>query len=319
MKSLVTGAAGFIGSHLSERLIKDGHNVVGIDCFIDYYPRAIKEKNIESLLTSSNFEFIDKNILDLDLERLLHDVDYIFHQAAQAGVRASWGKDFDIYIKNNIKATQHLLEACKDAKRIKKMVFASSSSVYGDTKDIPMREDSIPIPVSPYGVTKLASEQLCYLYWKSYGIPIVSLRYFTVYGPCQRPDMAFNKFIKAVLKNKPILVYGDGNQTRDFTFISDIVDINIIASQKGCDGKTYNIGGGSRISLLESIKLLGEIAGTNPKIEFMGAQKGDMQHTWSDTSRAVADLGYYPKVDLKTGIRLEFEWLKNHHSNQYQY
>jgi len=311
MKCLVTGAAGFIGSHISEKLIELGHNVIAIDCFTDYYPRTIKESNIVGLRKNGRCTFIDENLLKVDLNKLLKGIDIIFHQAAQAGVRASWGKDFNIYIDNNILATQMLLEAARKSK-IKKLIYASSSSVYGDIKDIPMREDSPTLPISPYGTTKLAAEHLCQLYHKNFGIPAVSLRYFTVYGPRQRPDMAFNKFIKAMLSDKEIAIYGDGKQTRDFTYISDAVDANIAAMESKETGKTFNIGGGSRVSVNKVIEILENIIGEKARTAYTEKQKGDMKDTVADISRAQKLLGYKPKVKLEEGLKKEVEWLKIH-------
>ena len=308
-KCLVTGVAGFIGSHLGERLIDIGYEVIGVDGFISYYSREIKERNLTKLMMSSRFKFIEGNLLDLDLAGIISDVDYIFYQAAQAGVRTSWGADFYIYTENNIRATQYLLESSKN-KKIKKFIYASSSSVYGDCIDIPMRENSTPLPVSPYGVTKLAGEQLCYLYWKNYGIPVISLRYFTVYGPRQRPDMAFNKFIKAILKDEEIIMYGDGGQTRDFTYIDDIVIANILAMNKGQDGKVYNIGGGSKTSLNKVIDMLAKIKGKNPKVKQLEIQKGDMKDTLADITKAKNELGYEPTVKLEAGLEKEYIWMK---------
>ena len=222
MKALVTGCVGFIGSHLVDKLLEHGYEVIGIDCFTDYYAREIKEANVSNALKNKNSKFIEEDILNMDK---FPEVDYVFHLAAQAGVRASWGKSFEIYTRNNIEATQKLLEFYKD-REIKKFVYASSSSVYGDA-ELPMREDSLLKPVSPYGVTKLAGENLCYLYWKNYNVPTVSVRYFTVYGPRQRPDMAMHKFVKAFLNNEEITVFGDGPQTRDFTFVEDAIETNM--------------------------------------------------------------------------------------------
>jgi UDP-glucose 4-epimerase len=244
MKALVTGCAGFIGSHLTDRLLSEGYDVIGIDCFTDYYSRSIKEANIQDALRNPRFIFIEQDIIEMDA---FPEAEYVFHQAAQAGVRASWGSNFSIYTRNNIEATQKLLEWYKD-KPLTKFVYASSSSVYGDAP-LPMREDMRPEPVSPYGVTKLAAEHLCYLYWKNYGVPTVSLRYFSVYGPRQRPDMGINKFVSAILENLTITVFGDGNQTRDFTYISDIVEANVLAAKFSENGIVFNIGGGSRISV----------------------------------------------------------------------
>lgn len=309
MKCLVTGAAGFLGSNISERLISMGADVIGIDCFIDYYPRALKEKNLANLWQSKQFTFIEQSLLAVNLVELLDGVDYVFHQAAQAGVRASWGKDFEIYTENNINATQQLLEACR-MRPIKRLIYASSSSVYGDVKEFPMRETMFLQPVSPYGVSKLAAEHLCVLYWKNFNVPTISLRYFTVYGPRQRPDMAFNKFIKAILKGEPIRIYGDGKQTRDFTFVADAVDANISAMTNGTPGGVYNIGGGSRISVNEVLAILGKISGIEPKISYEEKQKGDVQDTCADTMLARKELLYAPKVGIEEGLRQEFEWLK---------
>lgn len=315
MKYIVTGAAGFIGSSLCKRLLNQEIEVIGIDSFVDYYPRILKEKNIENLKKHPKFVFIEGNLMDMDLSKLISNNDCIFHQAAQAGVRASWGKDFHIYTENNIMATQRLLEICKE-KNIAKLIFASSSSVYGDCQDLPMNEKSSPSPVSPYGVSKLASEQLCYLYWKNFNVPVVSLRYFTVYGPRQRPDMAFNKFIRAILKNEEIVMYGDGEQTRDFTYIDDIVTANILAMNKGQYGSVYNIGGGSKTSMNEVIDILAKVSGEKPKIKQSGTQKGDMKHTLADITKAQSELGYEPTIGLEEGLEKEYIWLKENLSQQ---
>jgi UDP-glucose 4-epimerase len=309
MRALVTGAAGFVGSTLVDKLLARGDDVVGIDCFIDYYPRAIKERNLESARESARFRFFEGSVVDAPLDRLLEGVDVVYHQAAQAGVRASWGDDFRIYSDNNVFGTQRLLESCRVA-AIKKVVYASSSSVYGDTDDLPMREASRPQPVSPYGVTKLAAEHLTWLYWKNYGLPTVSLRYFTVYGPRQRPDMAFHRFIRAVLLDEPIRLFGDGDQTRDFTYVDDIVDLNLAAADANVAGRVYNVGGGSRTSVNEVIATIGEIVGREPRVEHLAPQKGDVRHTAADTSLARKELGYAPRVSLREGLEREVAWIR---------
>ena len=308
MKVFVTGVAGFIGSTLAERLVRAGEDVVGIDCFTDYYPREVKERNLAFLRTAPNFRFVESRIQDADLGRLLADRTHVFHLAAQAGVRKSWGRDFDVYTTNNIDATQVLLEACVGT-GIERLVYASSSSVYGDLVAMPMREDALPQPVSPYGVSKLAAEQLCYLYFVNFGVPTVSLRYFTVYGPRQRPDMGFHKFLRATLEGTPIAVYGDGEQTRDFTFVEDIVSANIAAAERGVPGRVYNIGGGSRVSLNHVLEIIGRVTGRQPVIQREAEQKGDMRHTYADTELARADLAFRPTTDLERGLAAEFSWL----------
>jgi nucleoside-diphosphate-sugar epimerase len=310
MKALVTGAAGFIGSHLSAALLDRGATVVGVDCFTDYYPRAVKEKNLAENRLRDGFRFAETRLQDADLPALLNDVTHVFHLAAQAGVRKSWGKDFRTYTDNNIDATQRLLEACV-ALPLTRFVYASSSSVYGDNATIPMREDALPQPVSPYGVTKLSAEQLGYLYYVNYKVPATAVRYFTVYGPRQRPDMAFHKFIKAAIKGEELVLYGDGEQTRDFTFVSDAVAATIAAGERGVPGRAYNVGGGSRVSMNQVIKLIEEVAERPLSVRREGTQKGDMRDTYADTSLARQDLAFEPKVSLKEGIEAEYRWLSS--------
>jgi UDP-glucose 4-epimerase len=310
VKALITGVAGFIGSTLADRLIADGADVVGIDSFTDYYPRAIKERNLSGLVGQPRFRLVESPIHAADLPALLAGRTHVFHLAAQAGVRKSWGGDFNVYTLNNIEATQVLLEACTTHK-IERIVYASSSSVYGDNVPLPMREDALPQPVSPYGVSKLAAEQLCYLYHVNYGLPTVSLRYFTVYGPRQRPDMGFHKFFRATLRGEPISLYGDGEQTRDFTFVADAVSATIAAGTRGVPGRVYNIGGGSRVSINEVLEMIGRVAGRRPLVNADPVQKGDMRHTYADTSLARADLGFNPTVTLEEGLTAEYKWLVN--------
>jgi len=308
MRSLVTGVAGFIGSHLAERLLEEGHEVVGVDCFTPYYARSVKEDNLKGLLSRSGFTFVEGNLLELDLAALLKGITHVFHQAAQAGVRASWGKEFEVYTSLNILATQLLLEACKGLE-LERFVYASSSSVYGDSAALPLSEDSIPQPVSPYGVTKLAAEHLCHTYAYNYAIPIISLRYFTVYGPRQRPDMAFHRFMRALLQDDVIEVYGDGSQTRDFTFVADAVEANMLGMKCAESGMVFNIGGGSRVMLNEVLDTIQEIASRRARVKYLKSQRGDMKHTLADTTRAGKELGYRPRVGLKEGLKAEWDWL----------
>jgi UDP-glucose 4-epimerase len=310
VKALVTGAAGFIGSHLSGALLDRGSDVVGIDCFTDYYPRQMKEANLEANRSRNGFAFIETSIQDADLPALLEGVTHVFHLAAQAGVRKSWGRDFQVYTSHNVDATQRLLEACVD-RPIHRFVYASSSSLYGDNVPIPMREDALPQPVSPYGVTKLAAEQLGYLYQVNHGVPSTALRYFTVYGPRQRPDMAFHRFIRASLDGAPITLYGDGEQTRDFTYVADAVAATIAAGDRGVPGRAYNVGGGSRVSMNQVIEIIGRIAGRPLEVRREAAQKGDMRDTYADTTLARADLGFAPSVSLEQGIEAEYRWLSS--------
>jgi nucleoside-diphosphate-sugar epimerase len=309
MRALVTGCAGFIGSHLSERLLKEGYQVKGIDCFLNFYPRSQKERNLKGLIGSKGFQFIEGNLLNEHLDKLVEEVDYVFHQAAQPGVLDSWGENFGIYTENNVRATQHLLEACKERK-IEKFIYASSSSIYGSTKELPMREETLPRPFSPYGVTKLAAEHLCTLYRENFGIPVVMLRYFTVYGPRQRPDMAIYRFLSAQAKKGPIEIYGDGRQSRDFTYIDDIIEANILTIHAQIEGGLFNIGGGSRVSLNELLEVIQKVSGERLRVVKIQAKKGDVPDTCSDNNRAERVLGYKPTVGLEEGVRREWDWLK---------
>lgn len=308
MTALVTGVAGFIGSHLGESLLAAGHEVVGIDCFTDYYERSRKEANLASLQRDSRFRFVEAALDDADLPTLLSGVSHVFHLAAQAGVRRSWGRDFRGYTAHNIDATQTLLEACVD-RPITRFVYASSSSVYGDNVALPMREDALPCPVSPYGVTKLAAEQLCLLYHRNYGVPAVALRYFTVYGPRQRPDMAFLRFLDAGMRGDPIRLYGDGAQTRDFTFVADAVAATVAAGDHGVPGRVYNIGGGSWVSINEVLALVSRCVGRTLEVCREPRQLGDMRDTYADTSLAQRDIGFFPSTALEDGLRAEYRWL----------
>ena len=310
MKALVTGAAGFIGSTLTDRLLSQGADVVGIDCFTDYYPRALKERNLAAARQSPRFRFVEDDLLGTDLDALLDGVTHIFHLAAQAGVRKSWGRDFGVYVHNNIAASQRLLEACA-GRPLDRFVYASTSSVYGDDAPIPMREDQRLQPLSPYGVSKLAAEHLGHLYHANHGLPFVALRYFTVYGPRQRPDMGFHRFLTAAMDGRPLTRYGDGEQTRDFTFVADAVTGTVAAGTRGVPGRVYNLGGGARVTVNDVFAMIGRLVGEPITIDQQPPQKGDMRDTYADTSRAATDLGFAPSVTLEQGLAEEYAWLRS--------
>jgi UDP-glucose 4-epimerase len=310
VRALVTGAAGFIGSHLAGALLDRGAEVTGLDSFTDYYSKSIKEANLAVNANRKGFRALLGSVQHTDLAALLEGKTHVFHLAAQAGVRKSWGSDFRTYTENNVEATQRLLEACV-GRPLHRVVYASSSSLYGDNVSLPTSEGALPQPVSPYGVTKLAAEQLCYLYFVNHGVPATSVRYFTVYGPRQRPDMAFNRFIKAAIRGEPITLYGDGEQTRDFTYVDDAVAATIAAGERGVPGRAYNIGGGSRVTVNHVLEIIGALAGKPLDVRREPAQKGDMRDTWADTTLARADLGFTPRVSLEEGIEAEYRWLSN--------
>jgi UDP-glucose 4-epimerase len=303
----VTGAAGFIGSHLTETCLQRGWRVTAVDSFTDYYPRSIKAENAAAAQGHPNCTWLELDLATAPLEPLLADVDIIFHLAAQAGVRASWGTQFDIYTVNNVTVVQRLLEAARHA-ALQKFVFASSSSVYGDAATRPTPESAAPSPVSPYGATKVLGEHLASLYWKSYGVPVVSLRYFTVYGPRQRPDMAFHRLIDAALTGGEVAIFGDGRQMRDFTFVSDIVEGTLSAGEHGRSGGVYNLGGGNSIALLDAIAAISDIAGSAPSLRFTERQRGDARDTTADASKAAAELLFSPRQSLQEGLRQQIKW-----------
>lgn len=309
MKVLVTGVAGFVGSHLAEKLLSEKYDVVGIDKFLDNYPRQFKQKNLAPFLKNPSFKFLEADLLQINLRELLKDISYVFHLAAQPGVRSSWGDEFNQYSQNNIMATQLLLEASKESP-VQKMVYASSSSVYGDTDDLPMREEGNTRPVSPYGVSKLAAEHLCYLYWKAYRVPTVSLRFFTVYGPRQRPDMFFHIFMDRLRKDEEVPLYDDGEQTRDFTYCGDIVDGLLAAAVYPGAGEVFNLGGGTESSVLNAIHIVEKISGRKAKLKTFERQKGDVRHTRARLDSATEKLGYRPKVDLEEGLAQEWHWIQ---------
>jgi nucleoside-diphosphate-sugar epimerase len=309
VKVVVTGAAGFIGSHLTESLLAAGHEVTGVDAFTDYYARSAKERNLEKSRDHRAFRLVEGRLQDLDLRPVLENVGQVFHLAAQAGVRASWGREFAHYTDHNVLATQRLLEAARSAGG-PRVVYASSSSVYGEAPALPLREDARCEPVSPYGVSKLAAEHLGVLYHRNFGLPVVSLRYFTVYGPRQRPDMAFHRFLRAARDGEPIHVFGDGQQTRDFTFVSDIVAATRAAADSGRPGSVYNVGGGERVVLNDVLRQIEDVTGRRLTVVRDEVQKGDMRDTFADTTAARRDLGFRSTVSLAQGLEREWEWIR---------
>jgi UDP-glucuronate 4-epimerase len=310
-RALVTGCAGFIGSQVAEALLASGHEVVGIDCFTDNYPREHKQANLVRARDHDRFTFAGGDLVTVDVEALLDGCDVVFHLAAEPGVRSSWGQKFDRYLRNNIRATQRLLEASAHVPE-RRIVYASSSSVYGESEALPTPEDATPQPLSPYGVTKLAAEQLCRLYHAEQGVDAVALRFFSVYGPRQRPDMAFRRFCEAAAAGAPIEVFGDGRQTRDFTFVGDVVAAVLAAANAGDGGEAYNVGGGSRVSLATTLELLASIAGRPLDVRHSERESGDVQDTGADISRAREALGWEPATDVGEGLRAEFEWVLQH-------
>jgi nucleoside-diphosphate-sugar epimerase len=304
---LVTGAAGFIGSHLCEKCLGLGHRVLGIDSLCSYYDPELKRANLSQIAPSASWKFVEADLADLDLRHTLDGIDVVFHLAAQPGVRASWGDTFDAYVASNVTVLQRLLEAAKSA-AIQRFVFASSSSVYGDAERLPTTEETALLPISPYGATKALGEHLCRLYHRSEGVPVVTLRYFTVYGPRQRPDMAFNKLIRAALHHDEIVIYGDGEQTRDFTFVEDAVDGTIAAASSGHPGAVYNLGGGTRASMNEVLEMLAELTGEALDVRHVRAQAGDARDTAADTTRARAQLGFLPSRSLFEGLSQQVAW-----------
>jgi UDP-glucose 4-epimerase len=305
----VTGAAGFIGSHLVDRLLAEGVAVTGVDCFTDYYDPALKRANLVAALAHPRFRLVELDLGSADLSAL-PAVQVVFHQAAQAGVRASWGADFDTYVHHNLVATQRLLDRYRGVP-LERFVYASSSSVYGEAERYPTDETMLPRPFSPYGVTKLAGEHLALVYARNFGVPAVALRYFTVYGPRQRPDMAFHRFCRAMLAGEPITVYGDGRQSRDFTFVTDAIEGNMRAWRQPKAAGVYNVGGGSQVEVMESVRILEETLGVKATLKLEPRQPGDPLCTRADASRIRADLGFAPAVDIRQGLAIEAAWARD--------
>lgn len=304
--ALVTGAAGFIGSSLVERLLGDGVQVTGVDCFTDYYAPELKRRNLAIAAQHPRFRLIELDLGEADLSAL-PEVTVVYHQAAQPGVRASWGKEFTAYTHHNVLATQRLLERYR-GRDLERFVYASSSSVYGDAERYPTDETMLPRPFSPYGVTKLAGEHLVLLYGRNFGMPVAALRYFTVYGPRQRPDMAFHRFCRSMIAGGPISVYGDGTQSRDFTFITDAVEANVRAWKRSAPQGVYNVGGGSQVEVLEAIRILESSLGLKAQVRFEERPPGDPMRTRADASRLAADLDFTPRVGIAEGLAAEAQW-----------
>lgn len=302
---LVTGCAGFIGSHLTQALTARGCLVVGVDAFTDNYPRSVKERNLELCRAGGKVTFAELDLADEPLESLLDGIDGIFHLAARPGVRTSWGPTFDRYLRDNLSVTQRLFEA--GVKHGVRVVYASSSSVYGDAEAYPLREDAKPMPVSPYGVTKLACEALATAYARSAGLDAVGLRFFSVYGPRQRPDMAFAAVFDCLAHNRQFQMFGSGRQTRDFTFVGDVVEATLAAMQRAPSERVYNVGGGSEISLLDALSLCERIVDRRLDLRQDGAGTGDARRTLADFGRAEAELGWKPATSLEDGLRAQAE------------
>ncbi|OZC34049.1 UDP-glucose 4-epimerase [Gordonia polyisoprenivorans] len=311
---VITGVAGFIGSSIARSLIEAGENqIVGIDCFTNYYDTAIKLANVRALTKmGGDFKFLDADLTKHDLSTVISgDTETVFHQAGQPGVRKSWGTEFNSYLTNNILATQRLLECCRNLPNLTRFIYASSSSVYGNAEKYPTRETDLPVPRSPYGVTKLAAEHLCSLYALNFQVPTVSLRYFTVYGPGQRPDMAFTRFCHAARNDQTITLYGDGTQIRDFTFIDDVVRANILCmkTREITPGEVMNISGGSNISVNEALEVIQAISSRRLKVNRIATAPGDVVRTGGLSEVARERLGWKPMTRIEDGLRLQLEWV----------
>lgn len=305
---LVTGVAGFIGSQLAEALLDEGHDVVGVDAFTPYYDRAQKDANLAALHDRSGFRLIDADLRDADLDALVDGVDVVYHQAAQPGVRLSWSEGFATYDSCNVLATQRLLEASLQS-GVRRFVYASSSSVYGNAERYPVTETDLPQPHSPYGVTKLAAEHLCGLYAANHGLPTVALRYFTVYGPRQRPDMAFHRLVEAALDQEPFPLFGDGSHVRDFTYVGDVVRANVLAGAGDvAPGTVVNVCAGGSTVMRDVIEAVGDAVGAPVPVERHPEQAGDVQRTGGSNDAARALLGWTPQTTLAEGIAAQVAW-----------
>ena len=299
MRYVVTGAAGFIGSHLVEKLSADGHDVVAVDCFSDYYDPALKRENARS------FDVVGRDLAEGPLRDLVAGADGIFHLAGQPGVR-SFGDVFPVYVRRNLVATDRLFSAAAESGA--RVVFASSSSVYGDSEQYPTPEDAVPLPISPYGITKLACEHLARAYTKAFGLDVVTLRYFTVYGPRQRPDMAFTRLVRALADGEVFELYGDGRQARSFTFVGDAIEATVSAMDRAPSGAVYNVGGGTEATIREVIGALELLAGRTLDLRDLPPVPGDVRRTSADTTRIHREIGWRPRVSLEDGLRAQWEW-----------
>ncbi len=306
---LVTGAAGFIGSHLVDRLLELGHEVTGLDCFTDYYSRDLKQRNLDRALSHGRFRFFEGDLLRSNLDKIIGGVDKVAHLAGEPGVRASWGERFSVYVERNVRTTQRLLEAASLV-RPEHVVLASSSSVYGPDNGGPVAEDDPRRSASPYGLSKLAAEELVRLYAREHAVPATILRYFTVYGPRQRPEMALSRFISLAARGEPVEVFGDGTQIREMTYVSDVVNATVAALEAKPEGATrvYNVGGGTRTTVVELVELVGEAMGERVEIRYAPHVPGDVRSTWADLERAVRELGYRPRVSLEEGVEAQIRW-----------
>jgi nucleoside-diphosphate-sugar epimerase len=301
MRYLVTGAAGFVGSHLAERLLAAGHEVLGVDSYTDYYDPERKRENAAEL------DVLEADLLSVELDALLDGVDGMFHLAGQPGVRSSFGPGFELYVERNVHASGRVFEAA--ARRGVRVVYASSSSIYGDAESYPTREDALPRPISPYGVTKLCVEHLAYAHARTTGLEAVGVRYFTVYGPRQRPDMAFTPLLEALADGGTFRLFGDGSASRSFTFVGDAVDATVAAIERGRAGELYNVGGGDEATMAETIALAEEISGRTLAVERHGAAAGDVRRTRADVAKAEEELGWRPTTSLANGLEAQWAWV----------
>ena len=310
MNCVVTGAAGFIGSHLCEHLLRLGHRVWGLDAFIPYYSQTVKEMNLAQACAHPAFRLLRLDLRFDSLDTALAEADVVFHLAAMPGLNQSW-TDFDAYATCNVQATQRLLEAIRrSARRLQRLIYASTSSVYGRFAS---GDESLPTrPISPYGVTKLAGENLCRAYADAHGLPLVVLRYFSVYGPRQRPDMGYHRFIHAMLHGKPVIVHGDGHQIRGNTFVADCVEATVKAVQAH-PGEIFNVGGGESASVWDILRRLEHLSGKPPQVRQQPARPGDQRQTMADTTKLRQHLGWEPRTGLDDGLALQWEWQQQEH------